>query len=56
VPITRPGRLNLEAVLNRDFPMLQGAVLVTVLSVIVVNVLSDISMAFIDPRISYGLG
>ena len=29
------GRLNLESVLNRDFPMLQGAVLVTVLAVIV---------------------
>ena len=48
------GRLNLESVLNRDFPMLQGAVLVTVLSVIVVNVLSDMLYGFIDPRIRYG--
>jgi peptide/nickel transport system permease protein len=48
------GRLNLEAVLTRDFPMLQGAVLVTVLSVIVVNVLSDLLYGFIDPRIRYG--
>jgi peptide/nickel transport system permease protein len=48
------GRLNLEAVLTRDFPMLQGAVLVTVLAVIVVNVLSDLLYGFIDPRIRYG--
>ena len=47
------GRLNLESVLNRDFPMLQGAVLVTVLSVILVNVLSDILYGLIDPRIRY---
>jgi peptide/nickel transport system permease protein len=48
------GRLNLEAVLTRDFPMLQGAVLVTVLAVILVNVLSDLLYGFIDPRIRYG--
>jgi peptide/nickel transport system permease protein len=41
-------------VLNRDFPMLQGAVLVTVLAVIVVNLLSDLLYGFIDPRIRYG--
>ncbi len=34
--------------------MLQGAVLVTVLAVIVVNVLSDLLYGFIDPRIRYG--
>jgi peptide/nickel transport system permease protein len=48
------GRLNLESVLNRDFPMLQGAVLVTVLAVIAVNLLSDILYGLIDPRIRYG--
>lgn len=48
------GRLNLESVLNRDFPMLQGAVLVTVLAVIVVNLLSDLLYGLIDPRIRYG--
>ena len=48
------GRLNLESVLNRDFPMLQGAVLVTVLAVIAVNVLSDVLYGLIDPRIRYG--
>ena len=48
------GRLNLESVLNRDFPMLQGAVLVTVLAVILVNLLSDVLYGLVDPRIRYG--
>jgi peptide/nickel transport system permease protein len=34
--------------------MLQGAVLVTVLAVIVVNLLSDLLYGLIDPRIRYG--
>ena len=45
------GRLNLEAVLNRDFPMLQGAVLVMVLMVIAINFVSDLVYGWVDPRI-----
>jgi len=45
------GRLNLESVLTRDFPMLQGAVLVMVLIVIAVNFVSDIVYGWVDPRI-----
>jgi peptide/nickel transport system permease protein len=45
------GRLNLEAVLTRDFPMLQGAVLVMVLIVIAVNFVSDLIYGWADPRI-----
>lgn len=45
------GRLNLESVLNRDFPMLQGAVLVMVLLVIGVNLLTDLVYGWVDPRI-----
>ena len=45
------GRLNLESVLNRDFPMLQGAVLVMVLLVIAVNLVSDVIYGWVDPRI-----
>jgi peptide/nickel transport system permease protein len=45
------GRLNLESVLNRDFPMLQGAVLVMVLLVIAVNLLTDLVYGWVDPRI-----
>jgi peptide/nickel transport system permease protein len=45
------GRLNLEAVLTRDFPMLQGAVLIMVLIVIAVNLVSDVVYGWVDPRI-----
>jgi peptide/nickel transport system permease protein len=45
------GRLNLESVLTRDFPMLQGAVLVMVLIVIAVNFVSDVVYGWVDPRI-----
>lgn len=47
------GRLNLESVLNRDFPTLQGAVLVMALIVIVINLLADVAYGWVDPRIRY---
>jgi peptide/nickel transport system permease protein len=48
------GRMNLESVLNRDFPTLQGAVLVMSVLVIVINLVSDIAYGWVDPRIRYG--
>jgi peptide/nickel transport system permease protein len=48
------GRMNLESVLNRDFPTLQGAVLVMSVLVIVINLASDIAYGWVDPRIRYG--
>jgi ABC-type dipeptide/oligopeptide/nickel transport system permease component len=45
------GRLNLESVLNRDFPTLQGAVLVMALLVIAINLLADVAYGWVDPRI-----
>jgi peptide/nickel transport system permease protein len=47
------GRLNLESVLNRDFPTLQGAVLVMALIVIAINLLADVAYGWVDPRIRY---
>lgn len=47
------GRLNLESVLNRDFPMLQGAVLLMALIVIAVNLAADLAYGVVDPRIRY---
>jgi peptide/nickel transport system permease protein len=47
------GRLNLESVLNRDFPTLQGAVLVMALLVIAINLLADMAYGVVDPRIRY---
>jgi peptide/nickel transport system permease protein len=47
------GRLNLESVLNRDFPTLQGSVLVMALIVIAINLVSDVAYGVVDPRIRY---
>lgn len=44
------GRALAEAVLNRDFPMIQGAILVIGIAYVVINLLVDIAIALIDPR------
>jgi peptide/nickel transport system permease protein len=46
------GRLIVESILKRDFTTVQGAVLVTTLVVVLINVLVDLLYAVIDPRIS----
>lgn len=48
------GRLIVTSILEKDFPLAQGAVLFTALTYIAVNLLVDISYAFVDPRIHYG--
>jgi peptide/nickel transport system permease protein len=45
------GRLVVEAIFNRDFPVVQGVVLVVSLIFVAVNVLVDLSYAVLDPRI-----
>jgi ABC-type dipeptide/oligopeptide/nickel transport system permease component len=47
------GRLAITAIINRDYPMIQGTVLVVAVSFIFVNLLVDIIYGFIDPRIRY---
>ncbi len=44
------GRALAEAVLNRDFPMIQGAILVIGIAYVVINLLVDTAIALIDPR------
>jgi peptide/nickel transport system permease protein len=46
------GRAVFEAVLQRDYPMLQGAFLVLTLSVIFFNLVADLVYFRLDPRIS----
>ncbi|MCL6526272.1 MAG: ABC transporter permease [Thermaceae bacterium] len=48
------GRLVVDSVFNRDFPVLQAVVLFSALAVFLVNVLVDLLYAAIDPRIRYG--
>jgi peptide/nickel transport system permease protein len=47
------GQLALQAVETRDYPLLQGAVLLFALFFLVVNLVVDLLYAFVDPRISH---
>jgi peptide/nickel transport system permease protein len=48
------GFLAAESIRTQDFPLVQGTVMVSALSFIVVNLLVDLSYGWIDPRIRYG--
>lgn len=52
---SRPGvgRLAVDAILGRDFPLVQGTVLFAASVYVLVNLVVDISYAVIDPRIRY---
>ncbi len=47
------GELAVNAFAKRDFPLIQGIVLVVATTYVLVNVFVDILYAFLDPRISY---
>jgi peptide/nickel transport system permease protein len=48
------GRLLYEAVLNRDYPVIQGTFFIITISVIVANIASDLLYPLIDPRVRRG--
>jgi peptide/nickel transport system permease protein len=50
------GRLLVEAVFTRDYPIIQGVALVTVCGYVVVNLLVDLTYSFLNPRIRVGGG
>ena len=45
------GRLTVAAILNRDYAVVQGAILVGVFAVVLVNLAVDLTYAFLNPRI-----
>lgn len=47
------GQLIVDSIERRDYPVVQGAVLVVAVVYVLVNLLVDVSYAFIDPRIRY---
>lgn len=47
------GRLALEAILRRDYPVIQGFVLVFAAMIVVLTVLIDLVYVWLDPRISH---
>lgn len=47
------GQLALTATLQRDYPALQAAVLLSAVAFTVVNLITDLSYALLDPRVTY---
>ena len=48
------GRLTMQAIAMRDYPLVQGCVLAISLSYVFVNFLTDLIYQWVDPRITYG--
>jgi peptide/nickel transport system permease protein len=47
------GRLTVDAILHRDYPVIQGIILVFSGVYVLVNLLVDVAYTFLDPRIRY---
>jgi peptide/nickel transport system permease protein len=50
------GRLTVDAVAQRDYPMVQGVVVFAGFSFAIINLLVDLSYRLVDPRIGLGRG
>lgn len=55
IVFSRPGlgKLILTALTQRDYTLLQGMIVIYTLMVVVVNLLTDLTYGFLDPRIKY---
>ena len=47
------GRMMVRAITSRDFPVVQGAVLMVATTFVLINLLVDLTYALLDPRIRY---
>ena len=47
------GQLLTQAVLNRDYPMVQGGLLITTALLVLINIAVDVCYALLDPRVRY---
>jgi peptide/nickel transport system permease protein len=47
------GRLNYDAIIHSDFPIVQGTVILAALFIVVANIIVDIAYAYLDPRVRY---
>ena len=48
------GRLLIQAISTRDYPLIQGCILFILVVFVLINLLVDVLYAYIDPRIDYG--
>jgi len=53
IVFSRPGlgKLLIGALNQRDYPMLQGMMVIYTLIVVLVNLLTDLAYGFVDPRV-----
>jgi peptide/nickel transport system permease protein len=47
------GRVLIQSILNRDYPVVQGAILVVSILLVFTNLIVDVLYTVIDPRIRY---
>jgi ABC-type dipeptide/oligopeptide/nickel transport system permease component len=47
------GRLTVQAIQSRDFPLLQGCILLIAVTYVAVNLLTDVVYALVDPRVRF---
>ena len=47
------GRLAVSAIYNRDYPLIQGTILVSAAIFVIVNLIVDLSYLILDPKIKY---
>lgn len=48
------GRLVVQSIARRDYPLIQGAIMIIAAIYVIVNLIVDIMYVYIDPRIRYG--
>lgn len=48
------GKLMIDSIIQRDFAVIQAAIMVTALAIFLMNLLIDIAYALLDPRIRHG--
>jgi peptide/nickel transport system permease protein len=47
------GRLNYDAIIHGDFPIIQGTIVLAAVFVIIANIAVDVVYAYLDPRVRY---
>ncbi len=47
------GRLLIQAISTRDYPLIQGCILVLVMIYVLLNLVTDLLYGVVDPRIRY---
>ncbi|NDE60203.1 MAG: ABC transporter permease subunit, partial [Acidimicrobiia bacterium] len=48
------GRLMIQAIGQRDFPIIQAGAFVLAIGVVLANLLADLAYALLDPRVRFG--